>query len=73
MTLFAFRKVKSHEWTFYDNILPLRPSVGARINGLSSKTLIREESENDAFHSPRSKKPVMDFLRQYNVSPYKAC
>jgi len=40
--------------------------MGARINGLRSKTLILEESENDAFHSPRSKKPLMDFLRHYH-------
>ncbi len=27
MTLFAFRGVKSHEWTFYDPILIEEPSI----------------------------------------------
>jgi len=45
--------------------LQLRPSMGARIDGWQSKASIREESENDAFHFPRSKKPLTDFLRQY--------
>ncbi len=46
--------------------------MGARINGLRSKTLIREESENHAFHSPRSKKPLTDFLRQITTTVREA-
>ena len=64
MTLFAFRKVKSHEWTFYDTILPSRPCMGARINDINLESLIREGSGNRAFRFPRSKKPLTDFLRQ---------
>ena len=45
-------------------ILSSRPSVGARINDINCESLIREGSENDAFHFPRSKKPLTDFLRQ---------
>ena len=43
--------------------LPSRPSMGARINDINRESLIREGSENDVFHFPRSKKPLMDFLR----------
>ncbi len=38
---------------------------GAQINDLHRKLLICEESENDTFRFPRSKKPWMDFLRHY--------
>ncbi len=48
-------------------ILLSRPSVGDRINDINRGSLIREGSENDAFHFPRSKKPRMDFLRQYII------
>jgi hypothetical protein len=48
----------------HGKLITIAPVHGARINGLRSKALIREESENDAFHSPRSKKPLTDFLRQ---------
>ncbi len=40
-----------------------RPLGGAQINDLLRKLLICEESENDTFRFPRSKKPWMDFLR----------
>ncbi len=64
MTLFAFRKVKSHEWTFYNHILPSHPSMGARINDINLESLIREGSGNRAFRFPRIKKPLKNFLRQ---------
>jgi hypothetical protein len=45
MTLFAFRRVKSHGWTFYDHIIidglrkksSTRPLRGAQIDDLHSK------------------------------------
>jgi len=44
-----------------------RPLKGARINYLQRKLLIREESENDTFRFPMSKKPLVDFLRHYHI------
>ena len=44
-------------------LLPLRPSMGARINDVNLESLIREGSGNDDFRFPKSKKPLMDFLR----------
>ncbi len=38
---------------------------GAQINDLQCKLLICEESENDIFRFPLSKKPKMDFLQPY--------
>ncbi len=42
------------------------PLKGAQINDLHRKLLICEESENDTFRFPRSKKPWMGFLRPIN-------
>ena len=39
------------------------PRMGAQINDCRYKSLICKESENDTFHFPRSKKPILDFLR----------
>ncbi len=39
------------------------PIGGAQISDLRCKLLICEESENDIFRFPLSKKPRMDFLR----------
>ena len=41
--------------------------MGAQINDLQRKLLICEESENDTFRFPWSKKPRMDFLRPYQI------
>ncbi len=41
------------------------PIEGAQINNLHRKSVICEESENDIFRFPWSKKPWMDFLRPY--------
>ncbi len=62
--VFRFPGSKKHGWTFYDHILPSRPSVGARVNDINLESLIREERGNDVFRFPRSKKPLTDFLRQ---------
>jgi len=45
-------------FAFYDH---------SKIDGLHRKLLICEESENDIFRFPRSKKPWMDFLRPYQI------
>jgi len=42
-----------------------RPEWGAQINDWQLKSLICEESENDTFRFPWSKKPRMDFLLPY--------
>jgi hypothetical protein len=43
------------------------PRVGAQINDWQCKSLICEESENHTFRFPWSKKPLMDFLRPYQI------
>ena len=43
---------------------------GAQINDRQCKSLICEESENDTFRIPWSKKPIMDFLRPYQKFPH---
>jgi hypothetical protein len=42
-----------------------RPGWGAQINDRQGKSLICEESENDTFRFPWSKKFRLDFLRPY--------
>jgi len=58
--------------TFYDSIkvddfeeVINAPIGGTQIGDLCSKLLICEESGNDVFRFPWSKKPRMDFLRPY--------
>ena len=61
---FRFRRAKSAVWTFYDPVTA--PPFGAPESMTwEVKSLIREESGNDDFHFPLSKKPIMDFLRPY--------
>jgi hypothetical protein len=43
------------------------PLWGAQINDRHHKSLICEESENDIFRFPLSKKSRLDFLRPYQI------
>jgi len=46
-----------------------RPIWGAQINDRQFQSLICEESGNDIFRFPWSKKPRMDFLRPFKRAP----
>jgi hypothetical protein len=50
-----------------------RPVGGAQSNELSCKSLFCEESGNDAFRFPWSKKARLDFLRPYKLSSPLSC
>jgi len=60
MTLFAFRGVKSHGWTFYD---PINVQSGC-IAGYHSEKIGKTEMAQKKPWRPTAPRVVMDFLRQ---------